>query len=93
MLDNLNVTHVIEDDSRGSSPDNTTDQSSHPGCLLDKDKGNCSAEFTRFYYSLTADACIHFTWSGCGGNENNHLTEEDCLDKCTGSGTTTQPAT
>merc|ERR1719369_1959431 len=92
VLDNLNVTHVIEDDSRGSSPDDTTDQSSHPGCLLDKDKGNCSAEFTRYYYSLTADACIQFTWSGCGGNENNHITEEDCLDKCTGSGTTTQPA-
>ena len=93
VLDNLNVTHVIEDDSRGSSPASTADQSSHPGCLLDKDKGNCSAEFTRFYYSLTADACIQFSWSGCGGNENNHLTEEDCLDKCTGSGSTTQPAT
>ena len=94
MLDNLNVTHMKELDNTGtktagSSVSTTTRESSHPGCLLDKAKGNCSAEFTRFYYSLTADACIQFTWSGCGGNENNHLTEEECLDKCTGSGSTT----
>ena len=50
----------------------------------DYEPGNCSARFTRYYYSLSADACIKFQWSGCGGNTNRHTTEEACLDTCTG---------
>ena len=52
----------------------------------DYDPGNCSARFTRYYYSLTADACIKFQWSGCGGNNNRHSSEEACLEACTAAG-------
>ena len=86
-MDNLNITHGKDTDVLEAEV--ATKQSIHPGCLLDKNKGSCLARFTRFYYSLTADACIQFTWTGCGGNANNHETEEECLDKCTGSGRTT----
>ena len=54
--------------------------------LQNYDPGNCSARFYRYYYSLTADACIRFEWSGCGGNTNRHLTEEACLEACAGGG-------
>ena len=49
----------------------------------DYEPGNCSARFTRYYYSLSADACIKFQWSGCGGNSNRHTSEEACLETCT----------
>ena len=84
MLDNLNVTYVTEKNNTEISFMNTTSEhSSHPGCLFDKDEGNCSSPVTRWYYSMTADACKQFTWSGCGGNENNHKTQKECLEKCT----------
>ena len=58
---------------------------SEPLCQ-DYDPGNCSARFTRYYYSLGADACIMFQWSGCGGNDNRHSSEEACLEACTAAG-------
>ena len=47
----------------------------------DYDPGNCSASFPRYYYSLTADACIRFLWSGCGGNTNRHGVDVDMLQR------------
>ena len=38
--------------------------------------------------SLSADACIQFQYSGCGGNGNNFLTDDSCLDQCVGGGDT-----
>ena len=50
VLDNLNVTHIKEDDAQISLETSTIvskHQSTHPGCLLDKDEGNCFSKFTR----------------------------------------------
>merc|ERR1712142_501637 len=84
VLDNLNVTFVQEmEHEEISSMNITTEHSSHPGCLFQPEKGNCSSQVTRWYYSMPADACKQFTWSGCGGNENNHKTQKECIEKCT----------
>ena len=47
----------------------------HSKCLGNQARGVCKANFVRYFYSLTADACIKFKWSGCGGNTNNFLSK------------------
>ena len=61
-------------------------------CTAGREVGPCRARFPRYYYSLTADACVKFSWSGCGGNQNNFLSEEACLDACVGSSTSPAPS-
>ena len=94
VLDNLNVTYLTKmDNTEISSLNATTEHSSHPGCLFHKDSGNCSAKFSRWYYSMAADTCTQFSWSGCGGNQNHFVSRKYCLDHCTGiPGTTQSPA-
>ena len=93
MLDNLNVTQVNETSVRapgaslaGFVMETNKETAGRANCLQVKDPGDCSAAFTRYYYSLPGDACIQFTWTGCGGNKNNFLTEDHCLSACTGYG-------
>jgi len=104
VLDNVNITHITEEQEKEAErerearemkelPMNKSSSlpplsSPHPGCLEEKMVGECKAAFTRFYYSLTTDACIQYEYSGCGGNSNTFVTEEECLDKCVGGGTT-----
>jgi len=51
-------------------------------CLLPKEKGRCRAIKPRFFYNNENGQCENFDYGGCGGNENNFHTLEDCKSKC-----------
>ena len=59
-------------------------------CHLPADSGpgnsNCPGQngtsTLKFYYSTQILRCIPFPYSGCGGNQNNFNTLEECNAKC-----------
>ncbi|XP_044162128.1 kunitz-type protease inhibitor 2 [Bufo gargarizans] len=46
--------------------------------------GNCRASFPRWYFDAESMSCQQFTYGGCGGSKNNHLSEQECMAKCVG---------
>lgn len=56
----------------------------HDFCRVPKVVGRCRASFRRWWYNATDGSCQQFVYGGCGGNDNNYLTKEDCLEKCAG---------
>lgn len=56
----------------------------HDFCRVPKVVGRCRASFRRWWYNVTSGSCQQFVYGGCGGNDNNYLTEEECLEKCAG---------
>ncbi|XP_054711275.1 papilin-like [Uloborus diversus] len=57
-------------------------QSSSDICSLPKEQGLCQAYFPRYYYDSDLGKCVRFVYGGCGGNENNFQTEEECQRTC-----------
>nr|XP_060639675.1 kunitz-type protease inhibitor 2 isoform X1 [Anolis sagrei ordinatus] len=55
-------------------------------CAAPKKVGNCRASFPRWYFDTKTRTCKMFIYGGCGGNKNNYIFEEHCLNQCTGSG-------
>ncbi|XP_058050660.1 actinia tenebrosa protease inhibitors-like [Ahaetulla prasina] len=51
-------------------------------CQLPKDAGRCKASFPRFYFNTATGNCEGFIYGGCGGNENNFLTLNQCRAAC-----------
>ncbi|XP_025023387.1 tissue factor pathway inhibitor 2 isoform X2 [Python bivittatus] len=51
-------------------------------CYSPKDEGSCSASVPRFYYNTKTKTCEKFSYTGCGGNNNNFTTEKSCLKIC-----------
>ena len=50
--------------------------------MLDPDSG-CGGKFLeRWYFNTHTQECHMFLYGGSAGNENNFLTEADCLDTC-----------
>ncbi|KPU73282.1 uncharacterized protein Dana_GF26381, partial [Drosophila ananassae] len=43
---------------------------------------NCLALLENFSYHKATDECKPFIYGGCGGNENNFETKNECEDKC-----------
>ncbi|XP_035869076.1 kunitz-type protease inhibitor 2 isoform X2 [Phyllostomus discolor] len=56
----------------------------HDFCRVPKVVGRCRASFRRWWYNATDGSCQQFVYGGCGGNDNNYLTKEKCLEKCAG---------
>jgi len=56
-------------------------------CELPADSGNCLAYFERFAFNPLTGECEEFVWGGCGGNDNNFETLEECQKACGGSTT------
>lgn len=52
--------------------------------------GTCQNYENRWYFDTIENRCKQFYYSGCGGNDNNFINQEDCLNKCRQS--TTQQA-
>jgi len=58
-----------------------------PGfCLLPPDPGVCLAVMPRYFFNPATGVCQPFTYGGCGGNENNFESIEECYGACGGQG-------
>ena len=44
--------------------------------------GNCRALIKRFYYDPANESCTEFVYGGCGRNDNNFESLEECLKTC-----------
>lgn len=53
-------------------------------CRVPKVVGRCRASMPRWWYNVTGGSCQQFVYGGCGGNDNNYLTKEECSEKCAG---------
>ncbi|XP_052532454.1 tissue factor pathway inhibitor isoform X1 [Tympanuchus pallidicinctus] len=51
-------------------------------CMTPMDRGLCRAKETRFFFNYSTRRCRPFTYSGCGGNENNFTSRKSCLRIC-----------
>ncbi|EYC19956.1 hypothetical protein Y032_0023g797 [Ancylostoma ceylanicum] len=51
-------------------------------CLLPVDSGMCMASIRRWAYYPKWNMCSVFIYGGCGGNENNFETEQECRRIC-----------
>lgn len=51
-------------------------------CHLPVAKGRCRNYESRFYYNPFHQACEHFVYRGCHGNENNFNTWHECDTEC-----------
>ncbi|XP_022256390.1 kunitz-type serine protease inhibitor kunitoxin-Phi1-like [Limulus polyphemus] len=51
-------------------------------CSQLKEKGPCSGNLHRYYFSPTYRRCLKFIYSGCGGNNNNFKTLSECERYC-----------
>ncbi|XP_062818302.1 kunitz-type protease inhibitor 2 isoform X2 [Anolis carolinensis] len=55
-------------------------------CAAPKEVGHCRASFPRWYFDTETRTCKMFIYGGCGGNKNNYIFEEHCLNQCSGNG-------
>lgn len=44
--------------------------------------GPCDAAFPRWFHNFETGRCEEFTWGGCGGNDNNFETKDECEAAC-----------
>ncbi|NXE73566.1 TFPI1 inhibitor, partial [Cochlearius cochlearius] len=51
-------------------------------CMTPMDRGLCRARELRFFYNYSTGRCHPFSYSGCGGNENNFTSRKSCLRIC-----------
>ncbi|XP_046372865.1 papilin-like [Haliotis rufescens] len=51
-------------------------------CLLPLDSGICRAILRNYFYNTTSKQCEEFYYGGCGGNENNWKSLEECQQRC-----------
>ncbi|XP_071418385.1 tissue factor pathway inhibitor isoform X2 [Pithys albifrons albifrons] len=51
-------------------------------CMTPMDRGLCRAKELRFFYNYSTGRCRPFSYSGCGGNENNFTSKKSCLRIC-----------
>lgn len=51
-------------------------------CIQPKVLGMCRALMPRFFFNSVTNNCESFNFGGCGGNENNFETEEECRNTC-----------
>lgn len=63
-------------------PKQTDGQFRTESCYLESDGGECRVTETRFFYNKAEGLCDVFAYGGCGGNENNFRTNEECEQHC-----------
>lgn len=51
-------------------------------CTKPKDRGACKANIPRLYFNPDAYRCEKFSYTGCGGNDNNFSTLKACQRIC-----------
>ena len=60
-------------------------------CLLPAITGECHNYTQRWFYDSSEQRCRQFYYGGCGGNENNFMSERDCINRCEASLNTKAP--
>ncbi|BFZ03061.1 hypothetical protein BsWGS_06100 [Bradybaena similaris] len=71
---NFNTFEECEQACIQKTPDNI--------CALKSEKGNCKSMLFRYYYNSDTQMCGEFIYGGCGGNENNFETLDECESRC-----------
>jgi hypothetical protein len=69
----------------GTTSSAGTSSGGSPGgdaCNAMPESGNCEAYFERWYHDPATGLCRSFVYGGCGGNENNYQTFEECQKAC-----------
>nr|ACM40916.1 tissue factor pathway inhibitor [Culicoides nubeculosus] len=51
-------------------------------CRGGMDRGDCNANVTRYFYNNQTKKCEEFSWSACGGNNNNFVELDSCRRQC-----------
>ncbi|XP_033629299.1 boophilin-H2-like [Asterias rubens] len=51
-------------------------------CEAKLDHGPCRGRMPSWGYDTELEQCRGFIYGGCGGNPNNFLTEEECIEMC-----------
>lgn len=51
-------------------------------CQLEKEIGPCRGYYQRWYFDTKLKQCTEFGYGGCRGNENNFLTQDECIKTC-----------
>lgn len=51
-------------------------------CFLPSEAGECRTLEARWYYNSQEGICDIFGYGGCGGNQNNFLSSEECEQHC-----------
>lgn len=51
-------------------------------CTLDPESGLCRALIQRFFYNSETGNCESFVYGGCGGNNNNFESIQECEERC-----------
>ncbi|XP_030614800.1 tissue factor pathway inhibitor a isoform X2 [Archocentrus centrarchus] len=60
----------------------TNELSRSEPCFRPVDRGTCDGAERRFAYNPEKKRCQSFSYSGCGGNENNFISRKHCIHKC-----------
>ena len=66
----------------GGAAGGAPDYSALPPCLQPLVSGSCHAYFLRFGFDPATLRCVEFVYGGCGANENNFQTVEECTAAC-----------
>lgn len=51
-------------------------------CNLPPAPGPCRAAMPQWFYNPKKQRCMRFIYGGCGGNDNNFDTKEECKKAC-----------
>lgn len=68
------IIHRVNSEEEKDSSDSTCDR--------EPQSGPCMAYYTKWFFNATSKNCSIFIYGGCGGNENNFESKEDCEAKC-----------
>jgi len=71
---------VSEEQSENTS--NEGEQPKNEICNLPEDGGRCRALLERYRFDKQTNQCVIFQYGGCGGNENNFESIDDCKKAC-----------
>lgn len=50
--------------------------------MAPKKVGPCRGSFPRWHYNAASSKCEEFIYGGCKENNNNYLSEQECLNAC-----------
>uniref|UniRef100_A0A8C1Y0A0 Protein AMBP n=1 Tax=Cyprinus carpio TaxID=7962 RepID=A0A8C1Y0A0_CYPCA len=73
---------VLPAPEEGSGDDNMPLFRGPEACKSQPDSGPCFGMLQRYHYNSSIMACQMFTYGGCMGNQNNFVTEKECLQSC-----------